>query len=63
MAVNAYYAQFEPGAEAGGAESAAEAVLAPAEEPETEETASVTVGNSAEEKKEFDTIENSEGVG
>jgi N utilization substance protein A len=88
VAVNAYYAQFEPGAEAGGAEAGgaeagAEAVLAPSEElaesqeggvgaaeseasaepSETEETASVAAGNAAEEKKEFDTIENSEGVG
>jgi N utilization substance protein A len=70
VAVNAYYAQFEPGAEAGG-----DAIQAPAEEPfevesaaapepsEAQETASVAAGNLAEEKKEFDTIENSEGVG
>jgi N utilization substance protein A len=91
IAVNAYYAQFEPGAEAGGAEAggaeagsaeaegteeaAAEASLEAAAEPpeealveappepsETEETASVAAGNAVEEKKEFDTIENSEGV-
>jgi len=62
VAVNAYYAQFEQAAEAGGGEVEAEAVLAAAEEPETEEIAAVTAGNSAEEKKEFDTIENSEGV-
>jgi hypothetical protein len=37
--------------------------LAPAEEAETQETTSVAAGNSTEEKKEFDTIENSEGVG
>ena len=76
IAVNAYYAQFEPGAEAGGAEEAAaegsveaaaespeEALVETAPEPsETQEPASVTAGNAAEEKKEFDTIENSEGV-
>ena len=50
------------GAEAGSAE--AEAVLAPAEEAESDrKPASVAAGNSSEEKKEFDTIENSEGVG
>jgi N utilization substance protein A len=65
VAVNAYYAQFEPGAEAAG-----EAAEAPAEEPaveagpesETAETAPVTAGKSPEEKEEFDTIENSEGI-
>jgi transcription termination/antitermination protein NusA len=87
IAVNAYYAQFEPGAEAARADDVAEdvaeggleAVPGSAEEPaieaesssaspesvdetETEETASVAAGNSAEEKKEFDTIKNSEGV-
>jgi len=84
VAVNAYYAQFEPGAEAGGAEAgvpaeelaegqeasvdAAPATLLEAEssaapaQSEAEETASVAAGNTAEEKKEFDTIENSEGV-
>jgi transcription termination/antitermination protein NusA len=86
IAVNAYYAQFEPGAdpegaeaegaEATGAEEAAaedslEAAAESPEEPlvetapepsETEEPASVAAGNAAEEKKEFDTIENSEGV-
>jgi transcription termination/antitermination protein NusA len=60
VAVNAYYAQFEPGAEPG-VELDAEVVLAPAEEAEIEETTPVTAGNLAEEKKEFDTIENSEG--
>jgi N utilization substance protein A len=76
VAVNAYYAQFEPNAEAGGieavaaegsvetvAESSEEApVEAAPEESEAPETASVAAGNAAEEKKEFDTIENSEGV-
>jgi N utilization substance protein A len=75
VAVNAYYAQFEPGAETGGAEAVSEALEAPTEElaveaapsatpeqSETEETASVTAGKSPEEKEEFDTIENSEGV-
>jgi N utilization substance protein A len=69
VAVNAYYAQFEPGAEPG-AEAVAEAVEMPAEEPaveaapesETAETAPVTAGKSPEEKEEFDTIENSEGI-
>jgi hypothetical protein len=73
--VNAYYAQFEPGAEGtvdAVAESPEEPLLeaetsgapAPSEaESETGETASVAAGNAAEEKKEFDTIENSEGVG
>ena len=73
VAVNAYYAQFEPGAEPavepaeevasaedGALDTAAESPVA--EEPETEETASVAAGNSADEKKEFDTIKNSEGV-
>jgi N utilization substance protein A len=80
VAVNAYYAQFEPGAEAAVAEADVES---PAESPtkspeealvetapeaaeglsETEETAPVAAGNAAEEKKEFDTIENSEEVG
>jgi N utilization substance protein A len=97
IAVNAYYAQFEPGADpegpeamgaeamgagamgagAMGAEEAAaegsvEAAAESPEEPlvetapepsETEEPASVAAGNATEEKKEFDTIENSEGVG
>jgi N utilization substance protein A len=81
VAVNAYYAQFEPSAEAvlapeeelaEGAEgsvatpdaSTAEPPVETAPHPsETEETASVAAGNPAEEKKEFDTIENSEGVG
>ncbi len=72
VAVNAYYAQFEPGAEASAAveevvpeeeESAVEAeTAANTEESETAATASVAAGNSAEEKKEFDTIKNSEGV-
>jgi hypothetical protein len=39
----------------------AESSAAPAQS-EAEETASVAAGNTAEEKKEFDTIENSEGV-
>ena len=69
IAVNAYYAQFEPGAQAPGAETegveepATEDSLEAAPEPsEPEETASVAAGNLAEEKKEFDTIKNSEGV-
>jgi N utilization substance protein A len=83
VAVNAYYAQFEPGAElvaeAEGGEGTLEAAAespeetpleaessaAPAQpeaESETEETAPVAAGNATEEKKEFDTIENSEGV-
>jgi transcription termination/antitermination protein NusA len=76
VAVNAYYAQFEPNAEGGGAEAvAAEGsvetvaessegapVEAALEESEAPETASVAAGNATEEKKEFDTIENSEGV-
>jgi transcription termination/antitermination protein NusA len=88
IAVNAYYAQFEPGAEAGGAEAfqatpelvegeegsldaaaespeepAVQAAPSTAPEPsEAAESASVASGNAAEEKKEFDTIENSEGV-
>ena len=73
VAVNAYYAQFEPGAEPavepadevgsvedGALDTAAESPVA--EESETEETAAVAAGNSADEKKEFDTIKNSEGV-
>jgi N utilization substance protein A len=75
VAVNAYYAQFEPSAEAAGAEAVGEVVEAQGEEPavdaapsgtpeqsETEETASVTAGKSPEEKEEFDTIKNSEGI-
>jgi len=76
VAVNAYYAQFEPGAEAGVAEEATAegSVEAAAESPEVplvqtspvqseaEETASVAARNTAEDKKEFDTIENSEGI-
>jgi transcription termination/antitermination protein NusA len=65
VAVNAYYAQFEPGAEpaaelAGGEEGATESPVA--DESETEETAAVAAGNAGDEKKEFDTIKNSEGV-
>jgi N utilization substance protein A len=76
VAVNAYYAQFEPNAVAEGAEGSVEnAAELPEEAPleaessaapepsEAQETASVAAGNGAEEKKEFDTIENSEGVG
>jgi transcription termination/antitermination protein NusA len=82
VAVNAYYAQFEPGAEAvqasaeelaegaeGSVEVLAEEPVLEAdstlelEEPETAEAASVAAGNSPDEKKEFDTIKNSEGVG
>ncbi|HTW66244.1 MAG TPA: transcription termination factor NusA [Bryobacteraceae bacterium] len=81
VAVNSYYAQFEPGAEAdlgpeetvpseeaAGSELpeepgfAAESGAAP-EEDETAEAASVAAGNLADEKKEFDTIKNSEGIG
>jgi hypothetical protein len=76
VAVNAYYAQFEPGAEAGVVEAGAaegsvetvaespdEGLVEAAPEPsETEETASVTAGKSPEEKEEFDTIKNSEGI-
>jgi N utilization substance protein A len=40
---------------------ASESVVA-SEESETAEAASVAVGNSSDEKKEFDTIKNSEGV-
>ncbi len=76
VAVNAYYAQFEPGAEAAVAEADVETPAESTEEvlvetapeaaedlSETEETAPVAAGNAAEEKKEFDTIENSEEVG
>jgi N utilization substance protein A len=88
VAVNAYYAQFEPSAETGGAEPVqaipelvegeegsleaaaeaseepvAEAAPSAAPEPsEAAESASIASGNAAEEKKEFDTIKNSEGV-
>ncbi len=91
VAVNSYYAQFEPGAEAGGAEAGgaeiaeipsgefaeevvnetldvngestleAESVAA-ASGTDTSETGLVSDTNVPGEKKEFDTIENSEGV-
>jgi transcription termination/antitermination protein NusA len=91
VAVNAYYAPFEPSTEAEGAEAAgaeapagelaeggegsvdaapasldeplleAESGTAP-EESEKAETDPSPNGNSPDEKKEFDTIENSEGV-
>ena len=89
VAVNSYYAQFEPGAEAEGAETvevealpegefiADEIVveITEGEEPavgaesaaaangaEAPETGHVPGVNLPDEKKEFDTIENSEGV-
>jgi N utilization substance protein A len=84
VAVNAYYAQFEPGADSAAAPEEladageasddlaleaepdappAESAGPPEEELEAAQTASVVAGNSADEKKEFDTIKNSEGVG
>jgi len=68
VAVNSYYAQFEPGAEA--AEPPLEAALETGEaaaeplagEPEAAEMADVAAPNAADEKKEFGTIENSEEV-
>ena len=92
VAVNSYYAQFEPGAEAGAPnEASAEGETAPEAEalPEGEfvaedvvpesldvsaesaaavngsegaETGQVSGLKASDEKKEFDTIENSEGV-
>jgi N utilization substance protein A len=89
VAVNSYYAQFEPGAEAGAPPAEVEALpedevvsdevipdaevvpesldvsaesaaaLNGSEEAETGQVSSV---NGSDEKKEFDTIENSEGV-
>jgi transcription termination/antitermination protein NusA len=84
VAVNAYYAPFEPSTEpvqapaeelAEGEEGSvgaaaespdeplleAESSTAP-EEPKKAETAPAANGNSPDEKKEFDTIEDSEGV-
>jgi transcription termination/antitermination protein NusA len=76
VAVNGYYAQFETPAEteapveappeaseevSGGENSEAEGADA-AEKIEAVETGAVLDGNEAGEKKEFDTIENSEGV-
>jgi hypothetical protein len=76
VAVNAYYAQFEPPAETASSEELADTEASSAEElntaaedtaieeaSETEETASVAAGNGADDKREFDTIKNSEGVG
>jgi len=81
VAVNSYYAQFEPGAEleaVPAGEFIAEEVVVEtieAEEPavgaesgaaangaEAAETGDVPGANEPDEKKEFDTIENSEGV-
>lgn len=80
VAVNSYYAQFEPGSEAGAASEAAaegefvaEEVVPDSLEMSSEsaaavngsegaETGQVSEGNTSDEKKEFDTIENSEGV-
>jgi N utilization substance protein A len=89
VAVNSYYAQFEPGAETESVEAVelealpesefiAEEVVVEtteAEEPALEaesgatangaeavETGHVPGANEPDEKKEFDTIENSEGV-
>jgi N utilization substance protein A len=97
IAVNAYYAQFEPGSEAAempvevdalaaageqaetpagqATGEASEAGFEPASEPvleaesatvagasEPSKTAHVASGNSSDEKKEFDTIVDSEGV-
>jgi transcription termination/antitermination protein NusA len=77
IAVNAYYAQFEQPAEVAEpalesvlpAEVAVEEVAvdgeqqaAAAESPEAVESAELSGTNPGDEKKEFDTIENSEGV-
>jgi len=66
VAVNSYYAQFEQGAEAGEPQLETASETAAAEplltEPEAVEIADVAAANAADEKKEFDTIENSEGV-
>jgi N utilization substance protein A len=66
VAVNAYYAQFEQTGEA--AEVAAESLREAEPEPPVEAAGEAVApelaeGNSADEKKEFDTIGNSEGVG
>jgi transcription termination/antitermination protein NusA len=78
VAVNSYYAQFETPAEAAPpaeevvpaddeADSAEQALAAEpgvaVEESETAEAASVAAGNVPDEKREFDTIKNSEGIG
>jgi transcription termination/antitermination protein NusA len=66
VAVNAYYAQFEQTGEAAEviAEGLPEAVPEPPLEAAGEAVAAESGdGNSADEKKEFDTIGNSEGVG
>jgi N utilization substance protein A len=84
VAVNAYYAQFEQGAEAGNetaeiplealsreAEIASEEVVVDSTAngessadagPEEAKASPVSSANAADEKKEFDTIEDSEGV-
>jgi N utilization substance protein A len=75
VAVNGYYAQFDAGSEPvmvsdepvdPGDQELLEAEASAAEpeyEAETEVTTSVAAGNGTDEKKEFDTIKNSEGIG
>ena len=76
VAVNGYYAQFEPGTETAvpppeivpesgdTADETASLESASGSEPaeSTEVVEDVEGGNTSDEKKEFDTIENSEGV-
>ena len=72
VAVNGYYAQFEPGSEAAAppleavpesSDASFEAAGAePAGDSEAAEITDVASGNGSDAKKEFDTIENSEGV-
>ena len=79
VAVNSYYAQFEPGVEAGSADAVAQVAEpldgAPVSNPaleiessaaangsEAADTGQVPGANAPDDKREFDTMENSEGV-